>query len=71
MKYAETYTPSIVSDSFIYIAHIYFEFWSSKKEKKAKNWQDILVFLFSHMILKLDVMHTINAVIATNNVGMM
>ena len=38
LKYAETYTPSIVSECFIYIAVIYFELWASKNEKKAPNW---------------------------------
>ena len=36
LKNEETYTPSLVSDSFIYITHIYFELWSSKYEKKLK-----------------------------------
>ena len=36
LKYAETYTPSIVSESCIYIAEIYFQIWTSENEKKLK-----------------------------------
>ena len=37
LKYAETYNPSIVSESFMYIAKICFEFWSSKNENIAQK----------------------------------
>ena len=45
MKYGKTYTPSIVSKSFIDIAHICFELWSSKNEEIARNCGALRAFV--------------------------